>query len=75
MRRIPQAASDTTVTKTRFGRSPLAIGAEAFIPFKRNHTGKGGGLWGEKYRQVRENPEYFYKHYHQRSNIETTIMM
>lgn len=52
-----------------------AIGAKAFIPFKRNHTGKQGGLWGEKFRQWREDPEYFFKHYHQRSNIETTIMM
>jgi transposase len=52
-----------------------AIGAEAFIPFKRNHTGKQGGLWGEKHRQWREDQEYFLKHYHQRSNVETTIMM
>jgi hypothetical protein len=37
-----------------------AIGAEAFIPFKRNHTGKQGGLWGEKFRQWREDPEYFF---------------
>ena len=52
-----------------------AIGAEAFIPFKRNHTGKQGGLWGEKHRQWREDQEYFLKNYHQRSNVETTIMM
>jgi hypothetical protein len=30
---------------------------------------------GEKFRQWREDREYFLKHYHQRSNIETAIMM
>jgi hypothetical protein len=40
-------------------RSPQSV-AEAFIPFKRNHTGKQGGLWGEKFRQWREDPEYFF---------------
>jgi transposase len=54
--------------------SSLERDTEAFIPFKRNHT-KQGGLWGEKFRQWREDREYFLKHYHQRSNIETTIMM
>jgi len=52
-----------------------AIGAEAFIPFKSNHSGKQGGLWGEKFRQWHDNREDFLKHYHQRSNVETTIMM
>jgi hypothetical protein len=37
--------------------------------------GKQGGLWGEKFRQWHEDQEYFFKHYYQRSNVETTIMM
>ena len=72
---IRQVSADAAYNSKRNQEEIAAIGAEAFIPFKRNHTGKQGGLWGEKFRQWREDPEYFFKHYHQRSNIETAIMM
>jgi transposase len=52
--------------------SPMALRQTAL---KSNHTGKQGGLWGEKFRQWQEDREYFLKNYHQRSNVETTIMM
>jgi transposase len=72
---VRQVSADAVYNTKRNQEEIAAIGAEAFIPFKKNHTGKLGGLWGEKLRQFHEKPEYFSKHYHQRSNIETTIMM
>jgi transposase len=72
---VRQVCADTAYNTVENQKAIVAIGAEAFMPFKSNHTGKRGGLWGEKFHQWHEDREYFLKHYHQRSNIETTIMM
>ena len=72
---VCQVSADAVYNTNRNQEEIAAIGAEAFIPFKSNHTGKQGGLWGEKFRQWQEDREYFLKNYHQRSNVETTIMM
>jgi len=50
-----------------------AAGAEAFIPFKKSHTGRKGGLWKKAFLRYQENREEFLLHYHQRSHIETAI--
>lgn len=52
-----------------------AAGAEAFIPFKTTHTGRRGGLWKSAFLRYQEHREEFLLHYHQRSHIETAIMM
>ena len=72
---VCQVSADAVYNTNRNQEEIAAIGAEAFIPFKSNHTGKQGALWGEKFRQWQEDREYFLKNYHQRSNVETTIMM
>jgi transposase len=53
------------------------IGATAYIPFKSNATGRSGGsrVWNKMYHYFMLNREEFLEHYHQRSNVETTIMM
>jgi len=51
------------------------IGAESFIPFKVNARGDGTGLWSRMYHFFMFNREDFLKHYHQRSNVETTFSM
>jgi transposase len=53
------------------------IGATAYIPFKSNATGRSGGsrVWNKMYHYFQMNREEFLEHYHQRSNVETTIMM
>ncbi|HEX3952434.1 MAG TPA: transposase [Stellaceae bacterium] len=50
------------------------IGARAFIPYKSNHVGKGGGVWTEQFQWAKNNAEEFDKHYHQRSKIESAFM-
>jgi len=52
-----------------------SIGAESFIPFKVNARGDGTGLWSRMYHFFMFNREEFLKHYHQRSNVETTFSM
>ena len=49
-------------------------GGKAYIPFKKNATGKARGstLWGKMYHYFQLNRDDFMEHYHKRSNIEAT---
>lgn len=51
------------------------IGAMAYIPFRKNTTGKGSLLWRKMYHYFMLNQEEFMQHYHKRSNIESTFSM
>lgn len=53
------------------------IGANAYIPFKSNATGRlrGSRVWNKMYHYFQMNREEFMGHYHLRSNVESTIMM
>lgn len=50
------------------------IGGKAYIPFKKNATGKAGRstIWKKMYHHFMLNREEFMEHYHKRSNIEAT---
>jgi transposase len=52
-----------------------AVGATPFIMFKENATGKVGGLYGKMFHYFNYKREDFLAHYHQRSNVESTVMM
>jgi hypothetical protein len=56
-------------------KAVYGIGAEPFIPFRSNHTGKAGGLWARAHHEFSLHPERFNDHYHQRSNVESTFRM
>ena len=50
--------------------------AMPYIPFKSNATGKHGGeLWRRMFHFYQYNQETFLRHYHRRSNVETTFSM
>ncbi len=51
------------------------IGAQAYIPFKSNSTGKARGslAWKKAYHYFQLNAEEFYAHYHKRSNVESVF--
>jgi transposase len=51
-----------------------SLGSKGFIPFKENHSGKGGGIWTEQYLRWQNEREEFKKHYHQRSKVEAAFM-
>lgn len=50
------------------------IGAIPYIPFKKNTTGKPAGsvMWKKMYHYFQLNIDEFLKHYHKRSNVEST---
>lgn len=50
-------------------------GAVPFIPFKVNSTETKGGLWGKMFHYFQLNQEEFFRHYHKRSNVESTFSM
>jgi len=53
------------------------LGATPFVPFKSNTTGEGEGslLWEKLWHYYQLNREDFLTHYHQRSNVESTMWM
>jgi len=53
------------------------IGAEGYIPFRKDRTGKAGGsaMYHKMYYYFMLNREEFMNRYHQRSNVETTFHM
>jgi transposase len=51
------------------------MGIDGYIPFKKIHTGRRGGVWKEKFDFFNEHREEFERHYHKRSNVETVMHM
>jgi transposase len=48
-------------------------GAQPYIPFKSNSGGQGSAAWERLYHLYALNREDFMKHYHKRSNVESTF--
>jgi transposase len=52
------------------------LGGTAYVPFKCNsHPGEPGSLWNKMYGYYQYRREEFLKHYHLRSNAESTFSM
>lgn len=51
------------------------MGAQLFAMFKANTTGAGGGAFGKAFHWFSLNQEDYLKHYHKRSNVESTFSM
>ena len=51
------------------------VGATPFIAFKANTTGGVGGLFAKMFHYFQFKKDEFLAHYHQRSNVESTVMM
>jgi transposase len=49
-------------------------GGKAYIPFRKNATGRAGGsaIWKKMFHYFQLNRDEFMEHYHKRSNIEAT---
>jgi transposase len=52
-----------------------SFGATPFISMKETDKGLGGGKWAEMYHYFNFRKQEFLKHYHQRSNVESTFSM
>src|SRR5207249_10397682 len=52
-----------------------SLGAAPYIPFKVNSGKNGDSIWDRLFHYYSFNREDFLKHYHQRSNAESTFSM
>jgi transposase len=50
-------------------------GATPYIAFKSIHTGRAEGMWQRMYHYWQFNRAEFLRHYHKRSNVESTFSM
>lgn len=62
------------LSETNF-QAVIDAGAKPFIPFKSNCSDTRGGLWAKMFHYFHLQRDEFLKHYHQRSNVETTFSM
>jgi transposase len=70
---ISEVSADKAYASVENFEEVAACGGQAFIAFKVNATGGVGGLFEKAFYYFQYHREEYLKHYHKRSNIETTI--
>jgi transposase len=73
---VEQVAADKAYLSKDNLELVAGLGGTAYIPFKVNSTeGTTGGIWEKMFGYFQFRREDFLKHYHQRSNAESTFSM
>lgn len=73
--RVDEVSADKAYLSHANVEAIAAVGAQPYIPFKDNSTGKGPELWRHLYAFYMVNRPAFLAHYHRRSNSESTFSM
>ena len=73
--RMEEVSADKAYLSDAMLKLIESYGAEPYIPFKSNTTGKGPARWRRLYSYFILNQPDFKAHYHKRSNVETTFSM
>lgn len=73
---IVELSADKAYSSRENYETVAEAGGQAYIPFKKGSSGrsKGSALWHKMFYYFKLNQEEFYKHYHLRSNAESTFM-
>jgi len=71
---INEISADRAYSSRRNLQMVENAGGKAYIPFRKNATGRAGGsaIWKKMYHYFQLNRDEFMEHYHKRSNIEAT---
>ena len=72
---VAEVSADKGYSSVNNTKVIVSHGAIPFIAFKNSATGSRGGLWQKMYHFFQFNRAEFMAHYHQRSNVESTISM
>ena len=72
---IAEVSADKGYSSVNNTKVIASHGAIPFIAFKNSATGRRGGLWKKMYHFFQFNRAEFMAHYHQRSNVESTMSM
>ena len=70
---VKEFSADKAYASTENFEAVHDAGGTGFIAFKSNTTGGVGGLFEKMFHYFRFQRDEFLKHYHQRSNVESTI--
>lgn len=71
--RIAEVDADMAYCAAEHFNAVDALGGTLYAPFKTNATGAAGGIFGKMFLTFLLNREEYLKHYHGRSNVESTI--
>ncbi|OPY54643.1 MAG: Transposase DDE domain protein [Methanosaeta sp. PtaU1.Bin112] len=71
---INEISADLAYSSRRNLQTVENAGGKAYVPFKKNATGRAGGsaIWKKMFHYFQLNRDDFMDHYHKRSNIEAT---
>jgi len=74
---VKRVSADKGYSSQRVLETIKAMGALPFIMFKENANPKENSpeIWRKMFEYFRDNKQEFLKHYHRRSNVETTFSM
>jgi transposase len=76
--RLREVSADKAYSSEFNQHLVLVHGGEPYIAFRKNATAKNrrsGSVWKRLFFEFKINEEYFMRHYHKRSNVETTFSM
>src|SRR5262249_33266480 len=73
--KVEEVSADKAYLSVENVEAVAALGGQAFIAPKVNTTGGAGGLFEQMFHYYQFRREEFLKHYHQRSNVESTFSM
>lgn len=72
---IHEVSADKGYSGVENTEAVFQAGGTPFIAYKANTTGAAGGLWEKMFHFFQYRREEFLKHYHKRSNVESTFSM
>lgn len=72
---IHDVLADKAYGSRRNYNAVIRHGGTPFIAFKEGHTGRVGGAWEKMFHYFQYRREDFLRHYHKRSNVESTFSM
>ena len=72
---VKELAADAAYLSQENMEAITSLGGTPYIAFKDNSTGGVGGTFGKMFHYYSLNKDEFLKHYHKRSNVETTFSM
>ncbi len=72
-----EVSADKAYSSAKNLKLVISKAAMPYIPFRSNATGsgQGGSVWKRLYYYYSYNQEWFFQHYHKRSNVESTFSM
>jgi transposase len=73
--KIREASADSAYLSYENCELVASLGGTPYIAFKSNTTADGGGTLARMYHLFQFNRDEYLKHYHKRSNVETTFSM